>query len=126
VVRACAEATGCPGCGVLATGNGRRKVTAADAPCFGMSVLIIWLKRVWRCAEPDCSTGTWSEMHELIAPRAVLTSRRSRGRPTHCGEPVQITLRQRQLIDLAALSTPDASPRSSDRIPTGCDATDLR
>jgi transposase len=50
-------------------------VTAADAPCFGVSVLIIWLKRVWRCAEPDCSTGTWSEMHELIAPRAVLTSR---------------------------------------------------
>ena len=70
-----AEATGCPGCGVLATGHGRRKVTAADAPCFGVSVLIIWLKRVWRCAEPDCSTGTWSEMHELIAPRAVLTSR---------------------------------------------------
>ena len=70
-----AEATGCPGCGVLATGHGRRKVTAADAPCFGVSVLIIWLKRVWRCAEPDCPTGTWSEMHELIAPRAVLTSR---------------------------------------------------
>jgi hypothetical protein len=34
-----AEATGCPGCGVLATGHGRRKVTAADAPCFGVSVL---------------------------------------------------------------------------------------
>jgi hypothetical protein len=42
---------------------------------LGVSVLIIWLKRVWRCAEPDCPTGTWSEMHELIAPRAVLTSR---------------------------------------------------
>jgi zinc-finger of transposase IS204/IS1001/IS1096/IS1165 len=58
-----AEAPGCPGCGVVATGHGRGKVTAADAPCFGVSVLIIWLKRVWRCAEPDCSTGTWSEMH---------------------------------------------------------------
>jgi transposase len=70
-----AEATGCPGCGVLAIGHGRRRVSAADAPCFGLPVLIIWLKRLWRCADQDCPTGTWSEVHELIAPRAVLTSR---------------------------------------------------
>ncbi len=48
---------------------------AADAPCFGVPVMIIWLKRVWRCAEVGCPTGTWSEEHELISPRAVLTSR---------------------------------------------------
>jgi transposase len=72
-----ADATGCPGCGVLAVGHGRRRVTAADAPCFGVSVLIIWLKRVWRCTETDCVIGTWSESHELVAPRTVLTSRAS-------------------------------------------------
>jgi transposase len=70
-----AGATGCPRCGVLATGHGRRRATTSDAPCFGVPVQVIWLKRVWRCDEPDCSMLTWSETHELIAPRAVLTSR---------------------------------------------------
>lgn len=70
-----AEVTGCASCGVVATGHGRRVVEAADAPCFGVPVLIVWLKRIWRCAEPDCPQLTWSEEHELIAPRAVLTSR---------------------------------------------------
>jgi len=70
-----ADVTGCPACGVLALGHGRRRVTASDAPCFGVPVRIVWLKRVWRCAEPDCPMLTWSETHELIGPRAVLTSR---------------------------------------------------
>lgn len=70
-----AAMTGCPECGVIAVGHGRRRVTAADAPCFGTPVRVVWLKRIWRCPEPDCSAGTWSETHELIAPRAVLTSR---------------------------------------------------
>ena len=39
------------------------------------AVLVVWLKRIWCCLEPDCPVGTWSETHELIAPRAVLTSR---------------------------------------------------
>lgn len=67
-----ADASGCRGGGVVATGHGRRRVTAADAPCFGIAVLIIWLNLIWRCDEPDCATGTWSETHDLIAPRAVL------------------------------------------------------
>ena len=45
------DVTGCPGCGVLATRHGRRRVSAADAPCFGVPVQIIWLKRMWRCEE---------------------------------------------------------------------------
>ncbi|MGH3966992.1 MAG: transposase, partial [Mycobacterium sp.] len=69
------EATGCPACGVLAVGHGRRRVRAADAPCFGLPVLIVWLKRLWRCAEPGCPQQSWSETNELIAPRSVLTSR---------------------------------------------------
>jgi transposase len=70
-----ADVTGCPSCGVVAVGHGRRRVTAADAPCFGRPVLLVWLKRVWRCAEPGCPQLTWTETHELIAPRATLTSR---------------------------------------------------
>jgi transposase len=70
-----ADQTGCTRCGVVAVGHGRRVVRAADAPCFGVPVLIVWLKRIWRCPEPDCPTDTWTEQHELIAPRAVLTSR---------------------------------------------------
>jgi transposase len=70
-----AEVTGCPVCGVIPVGHGRRRVDAADAPCFGVPVLIVWLKRIWRCGELDCPQLTWSEEHELIGPRAVLTSR---------------------------------------------------
>jgi transposase len=70
-----ADVTGCPCCGVVAVGHGRRRVTVSDAPCFGAAVLIVWLKRVWRCAEADCPRLTWTETHELIAPRAVVTSR---------------------------------------------------
>lgn len=70
-----ADVGGCPGCGVVATGHGRRRVMAADAPCFGVPVLLIWLKRLWRCGEASCGVGTWSEEHDLLAPRAVLTSR---------------------------------------------------
>ncbi len=29
-----AQATGCRGCGVVAIGHGRRRITAADAPCL--------------------------------------------------------------------------------------------
>jgi len=68
-----ADVTGCPACG--RPGTNRRRVVAADAPRFGESVLIIWLKRIWRCAEPGCPRQSWSETHELIAPRAALTSR---------------------------------------------------
>jgi transposase len=70
-----ADVTGCPVCGVVPIGHGRRRVRAADAPCFGMPVQLVWLKRVWRCTEPDCPQLTWTETHELIAPRAALTSR---------------------------------------------------
>lgn len=70
-----AEVAGCPSCGVVPISHGRRRVRAADAPCFGMPVQLVWLKRVWRCAERDCPQLTWTETHELIAPRARLSSR---------------------------------------------------
>jgi len=66
---------GCPECGVVAVGHGRRVHQVADAPCFGVSTVLRWRKRVFRCAESACERGTFSEEHELIRPRAKLTSR---------------------------------------------------
>jgi excisionase family DNA binding protein len=34
-----------------------------------------WRKRIWRCREPACGVGTWTERAAPIRPRAVLTQR---------------------------------------------------
>ncbi len=70
-----ADATGCPSCGEVAVGHGRRVHEAADAPCLGARVLVRWRKRLWRCREPACSQQTFSEEHPFLAPRAKLTTR---------------------------------------------------
>jgi transposase len=66
---------GCPACGVLAVGHGRRVHKLQDAPCFALPVEVWWRKRLWRCLEADCPVATFSERHELAPPRAKLTSR---------------------------------------------------
>jgi len=66
---------GCPTCGVLAVGHGRRTHLLHDTPCFGRTTLLHWRKRVWRCREPQCPTDTFSETHDLAPPRAALTVR---------------------------------------------------
>ncbi len=67
---------GCRSCGVIAHSRGRRDVTLIDVPCFGRSVRLVWRKRTWRCGEPRCTTGSWTEQHEDLArPRALLTTR---------------------------------------------------
>src|SRR5215208_2041585 len=68
-------AAGCPACGVMAIGHGRRVRTLHDAPCFGRVTLLRWLVRIWRCQEPACPTGTFSEAHDLAPPRTALTVR---------------------------------------------------
>jgi transposase len=67
--------TGCPSCGVVAVSHGRRPRTLHDAPCLGRVTVLRWLKRLWRCREPDCPTGVFSETHQIAPPRAVLTVR---------------------------------------------------
>src|SRR4051812_40454347 len=79
-----ADVGGCPSCGVVAVGHGRRFHVAADAPCLGAVTVVRWRKRVWRCAESTRPGGTLSERHELIAPRARMTSRAVRWPPTPC------------------------------------------
>jgi transposase len=36
---------------------------------------VIWVKRIWRCAEPACAVRTWTEVSEAIRVRASLTER---------------------------------------------------
>jgi transposase len=70
-----ADSTGCPACGVVAVGNGRRRVAVRDLAVAGRPVVLLWAKRIWRCPDPDCEIKTWSERCDWIAPRAVLTER---------------------------------------------------
>jgi transposase len=69
------EVTGCPSCGVVAVGHGRRVHRVHDAPCFATTTVVLWRKRIWRCLEPACPVVTFSETHPLAAPRAKLTAR---------------------------------------------------
>lgn len=69
------ELAGCPECGVVAVGHGRRQVRLHDIPCFGRPVRLLWAKRVWRCPDPGCPRTTFTEEHPLAGPRAKLTAR---------------------------------------------------
>jgi transposase len=66
---------GCPDCGVVAIGHGRRVQVLHDAPSFGRPVRVRWFKRIWRCPEPACPRQTWTEQHRFAAARAKLTAR---------------------------------------------------
>jgi transposase len=67
---------GCPACGVIAYSHGRREVRLVDVPCFGRPVELVWRKRIWRCAEPACPAGAFTEQHDDVArARALMTTR---------------------------------------------------
>ncbi|MFD1846984.1 helix-turn-helix domain-containing protein [Arthrobacter flavus] len=66
---------GCPACGVIAVGHGRRSVRLHDTPCFGRAVRLIWAKRIWRCPDQGCPKTTFTEEHPLAGPRSKLTTR---------------------------------------------------
>jgi transposase len=67
--------TGCRVCGVVAVLHDRRPVWVRDLPSGGRPVMIVWVKRVWRCPEPGCPVRTWTETSEQVRPRASLTER---------------------------------------------------
>ena len=75
VVETVPSLVGCPACGVLAVGHGRVAVLLHDLPCAGVPVRVVWRKRRYRCHETACEVTTFSEVHELAAPRAKLTTR---------------------------------------------------
>ena len=69
---------GCPDCGVVATAHGRREHLVRDVSAGGRPVLLVWRKRLWRCAETACPRRTWTETHPDVAARAALTQRARR------------------------------------------------
>jgi len=75
VVETTAALTACASCGVVATAHGRRSHRLRDAPFGHRQVLVVWRRRIWRCAEPACPVRSWTEVHELAEPRAALTRR---------------------------------------------------
>ncbi|WP_262364257.1 helix-turn-helix domain-containing protein [Arthrobacter echini] len=66
---------GCPGCGVVAVGRGRRRRALHDVP--GVSrVRVIWRQRIWRCADTDCEKGAFIEqLPSLVPARGSITTR---------------------------------------------------
>ena len=67
---------GCSACGTRAKVKDRDRVELADLPAFGCPVTLVWSKRRWRCGDPDCEVGTWTEDRPDIAPaRATMTCR---------------------------------------------------
>ena len=70
---------GCPVCGVVAHLKDQRIVTLVDLPCFGKCTRLAWHKRRWRCSDPDCVNGSWTEEDERIAAsRFAMTDRAGR------------------------------------------------
>ena len=75
LVETTADLVGCPGCGAVARAKDRRPTWVRDLPLGGRPVVLCWWKRVWCCPHPRCEIKTWTERHDAIAARAVLTER---------------------------------------------------
>lgn len=91
------DVVGCSSCGVRARAKDRVRVDIRDLPCFGRPARLVWMKRRWRCADPDCDAKTWSEGSEYVPPRAVLTERAGREATRQVGElalPVAVVARE--------------------------------
>ena len=54
---------GCPACGEVVVGHGRRRIRLNDIPCFGRPVRLIWAKRIWRHHDEHGPSPFFSEQH---------------------------------------------------------------
>jgi len=81
----------CRACGVRAHSKERPTVVVRDVTGFGRRGRLRWRKRRWRCPEPACPAGSWTEQHPALRPRMTMTER---ARKTACrrggrdGQPV--------------------------------------
>jgi transposase len=76
----------CPSCGAQARLHDRRPSWVRDLPAGGRPVVLVWVKRVWRCREARCPRVTWTETSDVIRPRASLTERARREACRRVGE----------------------------------------
>lgn len=76
LVTADLEAARCTGCGVLSS-SPKEWVTThpRDLPHGGRVVKLAWRKRRWRCRNPDCATGSFTEQTAGVPARHRLTTR---------------------------------------------------
>jgi len=74
-VETTAETGWCRSCGVRAWSKGRAEVVVRDVDAFARRVRLVWRKRRWRCPEPECPAGSWTETSSAVRPRMVLTDR---------------------------------------------------
>nr|WP_108717756.1 ISL3 family transposase [Miniimonas sp. S16] len=67
---------GCPDCGVVAPSRGRRVRQLHDVPHGSTRVVLVWRQRVWRCPDPACARGTFTEqVPDLVRARGSVTTR---------------------------------------------------
>lgn len=71
------SAQGCPKCGVIAHVKDRRRVALVDLSMAGCPMRLVWLKRRFRCPEPSCPTGSWTEDEPLIASKRLMMTDRA-------------------------------------------------
>jgi len=91
------DLVGCGECGVRAEAQDRVRVDVRDLPFGGRPMRLVWMKRRWRCADPDCAAKTWTEESKHVAPRAVLTMRAGSEATRQVGElamPVAVVARE--------------------------------
>ena len=67
---------GCPACGVVALSRGRAVRVLRDVPHGQTGVWLRWRQRRWRCPDPGCGVGTFTEqVPALVAARGSITVR---------------------------------------------------
>ena len=76
LVTANAQAARCPGCGQVSTSPKQNVTTRPrDLPHGGRGVALMWRKRRWRCRNPGCARGSFTESVASVPARHRLTTR---------------------------------------------------
>jgi transposase len=69
------DVVGCRRCGTRAQAQDRMPIDIRDLPCFGRPARLRWIKRRWRCVDPDCDAKSWTEGSPHVDAQVVLTRR---------------------------------------------------
>jgi transposase len=70
------SSSGCPSCGVVSTSVKQNVTTSPrDIPYGEERISVVWHKRRWRCAEPACPRGSFTEAIGEVPARRRTTGR---------------------------------------------------